>query len=424
MPSKRPFATDEQLLALAERYPTPFFLYDEAGIRATLRELFNAFAWNPGFKEYFAVKANPNPALISILREYGCGLDCASDTELILAETMGITGHDVMLSSNETPDATYAHAHCMGAIVNLDDATQFDHYRRATGDFGSAMSVRFNPGGSFSVAGNVQGMPEESKFGMTRAQLIATLRSLAEAGVATLGIHAFLASNMLDDAYYPTLARTLFALARDVAYETGIQVGFINLSGGVGIPYAPEEKRCNIAAIGDGVRQAFEEILVPAGMRDVAIYTELGRYILGPHGGIVTRVLGEKHTYRDYLGVDASSADLIRPMMYGAYHHMSVIGKTDASEVHTYDVVGGLCEGGDRLARARELPLTHEGDLIFIHDTGAHGHAMGMNYNGHLRAAEVLLHHDGSDRLIRRAETVADYFATLDVLGDSFIQAS
>ena len=418
MGTKRPFVTKEQAEALAAQYPTPLYLYDEAGICARAQEVNAAFAWNPGFREYFAVKATPNPAIISLLHEYGCGVDCSSETELMIAEAVGLSGDEIMFSSNDTPAHEFAYAHELGATVNLDDITHIDTFAEAIApaSMPETMSLRFNPGGDFAFANGIFGSPEDAKFGLTEPQMIEAAVRLADLGVRNLGIHALLASNTVTNDYYPALARTLFELAVRIQREVGLHVSFVNLSGGVGIAYRPEEPENDIAAIGAGVQRVFEEVLVPAGMDDVAIYTELGRFMLAPFGSLITRVIHEKHTYHDYLGVDACAANLMRPMLYGAYHHITVLGKEDEPATHLYDVTGMLCENSDRLADARPLPEVAIGDLLFIHDCGAHGHSMGYNYNGRLRSAEVLLRPDGSTRLIRRAETPADYFATLDVL--------
>ena len=418
MAQKKPSVTREQVEAIASRYPTPFYLYDEAGIRANAQRLLDAFSWNPGFREYFAVKATPNPAIISILQEYGCGVDCSSETELMLAEYVGMHGNDIMFSSNDTPSSEFAYANRLGAIVNLDDITHIDSFVEAIGDqpMPQTMSLRFNPGGDFDFANGIFGTPEDAKFGLTENQMVEAAARLGDLGVQRLGIHALLASNTVTNDYFPALARTLFALAIRLHEEVGIDIAFVNLSGGVGIAYRPEEPENDIAAIGEGVRMAFEEMLVPAGLGDVAIYTELGRFMLAPYGALITRVIHEKHTYHDYVGVDACAANLMRPMLYDAYHHITVLGKEDVPATHTYDVTGMLCENSDRLANGRLLPEVEIGDLLFIHDAGAHGHSMGYNYNGRLRSAELLLCDDGSVHLIRRAETPADYFATLDVL--------
>ena len=414
--AKTPFVSKDQLVAIAKQFPTPFHLYDEAGIRRNMEAVRDAFAWNPGFKEYFAVKANPNPRLISILHEYGAGCDCSSETELMLAGTMGITGHDIMFSSNDTPADDFRLAAKLGAIVNFDDISHIDFFERVAGPIPKTVSCRFNPGGLFQLANGIMDNPGDSKYGMTEEQLFEAFRMLVERGAENLGIHAFLASNTVTNDYYPALARILFDLAVRLQRETGAHVAFVNLSGGVGIPYRPEQEPNDIHVIGEGVRQAFEEVLVPAGMGDVSIFCEMGRFMMGPYGCLVTRALHEKHIYKDYIGVDASAVDLIRPAMYGAYHHITVLGKEDAPHDHKYDVVGGLCENNDKFAIDRMLPKIDIGDIVYIHDTGAHGSAMGYNYNGKLRSAEVLLCEDGSHRLIRRAETPRDYFATLDFL--------
>ena len=415
---KRPFVTQEQLEEMTRQYPTPFHLYDEKGIRENARQLKAAFAWNPGFKEYFAVKATPNPAILKILREEGCGADCSSLTELMLADRCGLTGAEIMFSSNDTPAEDFRLAARLGATINLDDFTHIDFLRDTIGHIPETISCRFNPGGVFSIGESTEGFqvmdnPGDSKYGFTRAQLFEGFRKLKAMGARRFGIHAFLASNTLSNEYYPTLAGILFRLAVELERETGCDICFINLSGGVGVPYKPDQPANDIAAIGEGVRRQFEEILVPAGMGDVAIYTELGRFMLAPNGHLVTRVLHFKHTYKEYVGVDACAANLMRPAMYGAYHHITVMGKEDAPCDHKYDVTGGLCENNDKFAIDRMLPEVERGDLLVIHDTGAHGFSMGYNYNGKLRSAEVLLREDGSTRLIRRAETPEDYFATL-----------
>ena len=417
---KRPFVSKDQLVRIAERYPTPFHLYDEAGMRANAQAVMDAFSWNPGFKEYFAVKANPNPTLISLLGEYGCGCDCSSATELMLADALGFRGRDIMVSSNDTPAEDFRLARELGAVINFDDISHIEFFEEVAGPIPPIVSCRFNPGGLFQLANGIMDNPGDSKFGMTEGQLFDAFRMLRDKGAREFGLHALLASNTVTDDYYPVLARLLFELAVRLERETGAHVTFVNLSGGVGIPYRPDERACDIRAIGEGVRKAYEEVLVPAGMGDVAVCAEMGRFMAGPYGCLVTRVVHEKHIYKDYVGVDATACDLIRPAMYGAYHHITVMGQAggpDKSELpatHVYDVTGNLCENNDKFARDRELPEVEVGDLLVIHDTGAHGRAMGYNYNGRLRAAEVLLREDGSTELIRRAETPADYFATLD----------
>ena len=420
--AKQPFVSKSQLEALTKRYPTPFHLYDEAGIRRNVEAVRKAFAWNPGFREYFAVKANPNPTLIGILKEYGCGVDCSSDTELMIANVLGLHGHDIMFSSNDTPAEDFRLARELGAIVNFDDISHIPFFEEVAGPIPDTVSCRFNPGGLFQLANGIMDNPGDSKYGMTTEQLFEAFRMLRDRGAKTFGIHAFLASNTVTNEYYPKLARILFELAVELQEQTGCHVGFINLSGGVGIPYQPDQTANDIRAIGGGVHAAYEEILEPAGMGDVKIFAEMGRFMMGPYGCLVTRSIHEKRIYKDYIGVDANACDLIRPAMYGAYHHVTVMGqaggsdKTHATADHVYDVTGNLCENNDKFAVDRALPQVEMGDLLVIHDTGAHGYSMGYNYNGRLRHAEVLLREDGNARLIRRAETPADYFATLDVL--------
>lgn len=415
---KVPFVTKDHLEAIAAQYPTPFHLYDERGIRENARRLRAAFAWNPGYREYFAVKATPTPAILKLLKEEGCGCDCSSLAELIMAERCGITGEDIMFSSNETPPEEFQLADKLGAIMNLDDFTLIEDLERATGKIPEKVCCRYNPGGVFALGETREGFqvmdnPGDAKYGMTRAQISEAYRVLAAKGAREFGLHSFLASNTLSNEYYPVLARMLFQLAVELKEETGCRVTFINLSGGVGVPYHPDQPENDIAVIGEGVRKAYEEILVPAGLGDVALYTELGRFMLAPYGHLVTRAMHEKHIYKEYIGVDACACDLMRPAMYGSYHHITVMGKEHAPCDHKYDVVGSLCENNDKFAVDRMLPKIDRGDLLVIHDTGAHGRAMGYNYNGKLRSAELLLREDGSVELIRRAETLEDYFATL-----------
>ena len=411
---KKPFVTLEQLQEITKTYPTPFYLYDEKGIRENAKALKEAFAWNPGYKEYFAVKATPNPFLINILREYGCGCDCSSMTELMLSEALGIKGEDIMFSSNDTPAEEFAYAAKIGAIINLDDYTHIDFLEKTIGYIPETISCRFNPGGVFQISNDIMDNPGDAKYGMTTEQLFDAYRVLQQKGAKHFGLHAFLASNTVTNEYYPMLAKVLFELAVRLKKETGADIRFINLSGGIGIPYRPDQELNDIRAIGEGVRKVYEEVLVPAGMGDVAIYTELGRFMLGPYGCLVTKAIHEKHTYKEYVGVDACAVNLMRPAMYGAYHHITVMGKEDAPCDHTYDVTGSLCENNDKFAIDRQLPKIDKGDLLVIHDTGAHGYAMGYNYNGKLKSAELLLKEDGSVQLIRRAETPKDYFATFD----------
>ncbi|MCI7573784.1 MAG: diaminopimelate decarboxylase [Clostridiales bacterium] len=416
---KTPFVTLEKIQEITKTIPTPFHIYDEAGIRANARALREAFAWNKGFKEYFAVKATPNPYILKLLHEEGCGCDCATYTELLLAEAVGITGQDIMFSSNVTPEKDMRKAREMGAYINLDDATYVDFLARL-GPVPETVCLRYNPGGSFSLGNTIMDMPRDAKYGMTEDQLGGAVLRLQKLGVKHFGIHAFLASNTTTNEYYPELAAKLFRLAVRLKNATGAHIAFINLSGGIGVDYRPEQPACDIRVIGQGVRERYEQILTPAGMDDVAIFSELGRFMLAPYGELISTVLHQKHIYREYVGLDACAADLMRPAMYGAYHHITVLGKEDAVLDHVYDVTGGLCENNDKFAIERSLPEIRAGDILAIHDTGAHGHCMGYNYNGKLRGAEVLLHPDGSFRLIRRAETPMDYFATLDCTEFSF----
>ena len=411
---KTSFLTLEKAREVAAQIPTPFHIYDEAGIRANARALREAFSWNPGFKEYFAVKATPNPYILQILQEEGCGCDCSSYTELLLAQAVGATGKEIMFSSNVTPEKDMRKAYELGAYINLDDATHVDFLQRVVGQVPETVCLRYNPGGSFSLGNTIMDMPGDAKYGMTEDQMAGAISRLMSLGTKHFGIHAFLASNTTTNEYYPELAAKLFRLAVRMKNATGAHIAFVNLSGGVGVDYRPEQPKCDIHVIGEGVRQRYEQILVPEGMGDVAIFTELGRFMLAPYGHLVAQVLHKKHIYREYVGLDACAADLMRPAMYGAYHHITVLGKEDAMLDHVYDVTGGLCENNDKFAIERSLPKIEIGDLLAIHDTGAHGHAMGYNYNGKLRSAEVLLKPDGSFKLIRRAEKPSDYFATLD----------
>ena len=411
---KKPFVTLKQLKEIEKTYPTPFYLYDEKGIRENAARLKQAFAWNKGYKEYFAVKATPNPFLLNLLKEMGCGTDCSSMTELMMSKACGFKGHDIMFSSNDTPPEEFAYAEKMGAIINLDDITHIECLEQTLGYIPETISCRFNPGGVFKVSNDIMDNPGDSKYGMTTEQMFQAFKILKDKGAKHFGIHAFLASNTVTLEYYPMLAKILFELAVRLQEETGAHVEFINLSGGIGIPYRPDQEPNDILAIGDGVRKVYEEVLVPAGMDDVAICTELGRFMMGPYGALITKAIHEKHTHKEYVGVDASAVNLMRPAMYGAYHHVTVMGKEDGPCDHMYDVVGSLCENNDKFAIDRMLPEICKGDLLFIHDTGAHGFAMGYNYNGKLKSAELLLKQDGSVEMIRRAETPEDYFATFD----------
>ena len=410
---KIPFLTLEKAKEIREQIPTPFYVYDEAGIRANARLLKAAFSWNPGFREYFAVKATPNPFLLKILHEEGCGCDCATYTELLLSEAVGIPGHDVIFSSNDTPALDMRKARDMGVYINLDDATYVD-FLASMGPVPETVCLRYNPGGSFSLGNTIMDMPRDAKYGMTEDQMAGAITRLMKLGTKHFGVHAFLASNTTTNEYYPALAGQLFRLAVRLRNATGAHISFIDLSGGIGVDYRPEQPRCDIGVIGEGVRVKYEEILTPNDMGDVAIFTELGRFMLAPYGHLISTVIHEKHIYREYVGLDACAANLMRPAMYGAYHHITVLGKEDAILDHVYDVTGGLCENNDKFAIERSLPEIQIGDIVAIHDTGAHGFSMGYNYNGKLRSAEVLLKEDGSFQLIRRAETPEDYFATFD----------
>ncbi len=413
---KKPFVTLGQVEEIVKTHPTPFHIYDEKGFRENARLLKKAFAWNKGFHEYFAVKATPNPYLLKILKEEGIGVDCSSYTELALSDKVGYKGHDIMFSSNVTPEEDFKYASDLDAIINFDDITLLDFYDRIA-PFHETMCCRFNPGGNFAIHNQIMDTPRDAKYGMTKDQMKDAFNYMKKKGVKHFGIHAFLASNTIADEYYPKLSRILFKLAVELKRECDVHIAFVNLSGGVGIPYKPEDRKTDIMAIGEGVRKAYEEILVPEGMDDLAIYTELGRYMMGPYGALITKAIHEKHIYKEYIGVDACAANLMRSAMYGAYHHITVLGKEGKARDHVYDVTGGLCENNDKFAIDRSLPKIDMGDYLFIHDTGAHGFSMGYNYNGKLRSAELLLHEDGSVQQIRRAETVDDYFATLDFSG-------
>ena len=411
---KVPFVTLEKLNEITEKYPTPFHLYDEKGIRENAKALKEAFAWNKGFKEFFAVKATPNPYLINILQEYGCGCDCSSATELMMAKAVGCKKGDIMFSSNDTPEKEFKYADEIGGIINLDDITHIESVERALGRIPEVISCRYNPGGVFKISNGIMDNPGDAKYGMTTEQIFDAFRILKSKGAKEFGIHAFLASNTVTNDYYPMLAKVMFELAVKLQKETGAHIKFINLSGGIGIPYKPDQEPNDIRVIGEGVRKVYEEVLVPEGMGDVAIYTELGRFMMGPYGCLVTKAIHEKHTHKEYIGVDACAVNLMRPAMYGAYHHITVMGKENESCDHKYDVTGSLCENNDKFAIDRMLPKIDKGDLLFIHDAGAHGFAMGYNYNGKLKSAELLLKEDGSVQMIRRAETPKDYFATFD----------
>ncbi len=410
---KKPFLTKEKALEIKAQFPTPFHVYDEKGIRENARRLYKAFSWNKGYKEYFAVKATPNPYILKILKEEGCGVDCSSLTELMMSECCGFSGSDIMFSSNVTPEEDMKKAYELGAYINLDDFTHIEFLEKLCG-IPENICCRFNPGGDFAISSQIMDTPGDAKYGFTREQLFEGFRILKEKGAKHFGIHAFLASNTVTNAYYPKLARILFELAVELHVKLDVDIKFINLSGGVGIAYEPDKPQNDIMAIGEGVHKAFDEIMVPAGLGDVSIFTELGRYMLAPYGHLITTVKHFKHIYKEYVGVDACACNLMRPAMYGSYHHITVLGKEDAPCDHKYDVTGGLCENNDKFAIDRMLPEIEIGDILCIHDTGAHGFSMGYNYNGKLRSAEILLQEDGSFKMIRRAETPADYFATFD----------
>ncbi|MGI6594049.1 MAG: diaminopimelate decarboxylase [Christensenellales bacterium] len=412
---KKPFVSLEKIKEIAKTYPTPFHIYDQKGIVNNMNELLDAFSWNKGFKEYFAVKATPSPEIIKLLKKGGCGVDCSSYTELLMAEKLGFSGDEIMFSSNETEAKEYILARKLNAIINLDDITHIEYLEEHAG-IPKKISLRYNPGGEFKIGTSIMGNPAEAKYGLTTEQMYEAVKILMKKGVKEFGVHAFLASNTIGNEYYPALSKVLFNRIVDIKKQTGANFVFVNLSGGIGVPYRPEDPKADIYKISNGVKKAYDEILIPAGMENIKIFTELGRYMLAPYGGLVTQVIHFKHTHKEYVGVDACAAHLMRPAIYGAYHHISVLGKEDMEPNYKCDVVGSLCENSDKFAIDRVIPKVDRGDYLFIHDAGAHGHAMGYNYNGKLRSAEILLNEDGSYRLIRRAETPKDYFATLDIL--------
>ncbi len=406
---------DKELLErIARIYPTPFHLYSEAELRHRASVLNQAFCWNRGFKEFFAVKACPTPGVINILKQNGCGVDCASLCELMLAEAMGFRGDEIMFSSNETPPGEFTYAKNLGAIINLDDLSMVDFLNNECG-MPEKLCLRYNPGGELKLGTFVMGNPGEAKFGMTREQIFEAVRQCMLLGVKEFALHAFLASNTTDQSYYPLNAGILMQLALDLTCELNCRIFMINLSGGIGIPYRPEQDEADIDSIGKGVKSQYENTLTAHGLDGIRISSELGRYMSGPAGWLITRVIHKKDIYRHYLGVDACAADLMRPAMYGAYHHITIAGKETFPNDHVYDVVGSLCENNDKFAIQRSLPQAEIGDYLVIHDTGAHGRSMGYNYNGRLRSAEILLKENGDFELIRRAETPRDYFATLDI---------
>ena len=413
---KKAFISKDQAETIAKKYPTPFYIYDEKAIRENARAVNKAFSWNKGFREYFAVKATPNPEILKIFKEEGCGFDCSSMSELVLAKSVGAKGSDIMFSSNDTPCEEFLYAAKLDSIINLDDLTHVDYFDENNIPFKETMCCRFNPGGVFKMSNTIMDNPGDSKYGMSEEQMAEAFSKMMKRGVKHFGIHAFLASNTVTNDYYPQLAGQLFELAVRLKKATGADITFINLSGGVGIAYTPDQTPNDIAIIGEGVRQKFEEIMVPAGLGDASIYTEMGRFMMGPYGSLVTRAIHMKHIYKEYIGVDACAANLMRPAMYGAYHHITVLGKEDEPCNYTYDITGSLCENNDKFAIDRKLPKIEVGDLLYIHDAGAHGFSMGYNYNGRLWSSELLLSEDGSVRCIRRAQTMMDYFATFDEL--------
>ena len=413
---KKPFIDKKKAEEIIAKFPTPFHIYDEKGIRENARKLYKAFSWNKGYREFFAVKATPNPYILNILKEEGCGVDCSSLTELMMSDCCGFSGSDIMFSSNVTPDEDMLLAKKLGAFINLDDFTHIEFVEKLCG-LPETIFCRYNPGGHFELENMIMDNPGDAKYGFTKEQIIEGFKILKAKGVKHFGLHAFLASNTVTNGYYPKLARILFELAVELKEKTGADIKYINLSGGVGVTYMPDKPENDIMAIGDGVHKAFDEVLVPAGMGDVSIFTELGRYMLAPYGHLVTKCIHQKHIYKEYIGCDACACNLMRPAMYGSYHHITVLGKENAPCDHKYDVTGGLCENNDKFAIDRMLPEIEIGDILVIHDTGAHGFSMGYNYNGKLRSAELLLCEDGSVKMIRRAETPSDYFRTFDFSG-------
>lgn len=411
MEKKVPF-TKEKIESIISKYPTPFHIYDEAAIIENARRMKSAFSWAPGFRNYFAVKAAPNPHLLAILKKEGFGADASSLAELILAEKTGITGEGIMFTSNDTPAEEFKKARELGAVINLDDITHIDYLDKHAG-LPELISFRYNPGSA--KGGNVIiGNPEEAKYGLTREQVIKAYGIVKAKGVKRFGLHTMVASNELDPEYFIETARILFELAVEVKKAHGIQMEFVNLGGGIGIPYRPEQKPVDLNRVSEGIKELYETVIKPNGLDPMKIYMECGRMITGPYGYLVAKAIHRKETYRSYVGLDACMANLMRPALYGAYHHITVMGKENAHCDHIYDVTGSLCENNDKFAIQRSLPEIVPGDVIVIHDAGAHGHAMGFNYNGKLRSAELLLRADGSVKMIRRAETLDDLFATLD----------
>ena len=410
--------TQGQIEEIAGQFPTPFHIYDEQGIRDSARRLKGAFEWVPGrgFQNFFAVKALPNPYILRVLQEEGMGADCSSMPELMLAERVGILGENIMFTSNDTPAQEFRKARELGAIINLDDISHISHLERATGGFPDLICFRYNLG-PLREGNVIIGKPEEAKYGLTKDQLFEAYQIMLDKGVTRFGLHTMVASNELNPDYFIETANMLFDLAVETKQRLGIGLEFVNLGGGIGIPYRPEQQEVNLEYVGSGIERLYQEKIIRGGLDPLRIVMECGRLITGPNGYLVTRVLHLKDTYRQYAGVDASMANLMRPGMYGAYHHITVLGKEGLPQDRVYDVTGSLCENNDKFAVQRPLPEIEEGDLVVIHDTGAHGHAMGFNYNGKLRSAELLLKSDASVQMIRRAETPEDYFTTLDFSG-------
>ncbi len=412
---KKPFITLEKARQVIAEFPTPFHIYDEKGIIQNAQELHQAFSWNKGFKEFFAVKATPTPEILKVLRNQGCGVDCASYTELLMCKALGFRGEEIMFSSNQTSAEEYKFALELGAIVNLDDITHID-FLQEVAYIPKKICLRYNPGGKFTINNQIMGSPADAKYGLTRPQMSQAIKKLMQLGVKEFGIHSFLASNTIGNEYYPKLAKIIFELIVELHQETGANIVFANLSGGIGVPYRPDQEKNDIFIIADGVKVAYQDTIAKSALKDISLYTELGRYMLAPYGMLLTTAVHKKHIYKDYIGVDACAANLMRPAIYGAYHHISVLGKEDNSHNNVYDIVGSLCENSDKFAIDRPLPTIERGDILAIHDTGAHGFSMGYNYNGKLRSAEIILRTDGTFELIRRAETAKDYFATFNFL--------
>ena len=402
----------EQLNAIIEQYPTPFHIYDEQAIRQNARNLLAAFSWAPGFKEYFAVKATPNPHLLNILREEGIGADCSSLAELILSEQAGIVGENIIFSSNDTPSEDYQAAQKLGAIINLDDITHIDYLEKHVG-IPEIISFRYNPGSLLKGGNDIIGYPEEAKYGLTRAQILEAYKIMQSKGVKRFGLHTMVISNELSPDSFVGTAVMMFDLVLEIYQTLGIRMEMIDLGGGIGIPYKPGEKAVDLQIVSEGIRKAYEEKIVANGLHPLKITMECGRMITGPYGYLVSTVMHKKEIYKNYIGLDSCMANLMRPALYGSYHHMTVMGKENLPLDHVYDVTGSLCENNDKFAIDRNLPKIDIGDVIVMHDAGAHGHAMGFNYNGKLRSAELLLTSDGGVAMIRRAETLADYFSTL-----------